>query len=135
MEWLDVVRENIYDIIGLLGVVFYVASYSALQFGKLDGNSINYCILNGAAATLVLVSLSKDFNLASAIIQIVWITVSIFGLYRYWKNRVAPGVGESCGVHTSRQDNRRKHRSNGRAYQPHRSDLRLSRKGTITFDS
>lgn len=135
MEWLDVVRENIYDIIGLLGVAFYVASYSALQFGKLDGNSINYCILNGTAATLVLVSLCKDFNLASAIIQIVWITVSICGLYRYWKNRLAPGVGDSGGVHSSRQDNRRKRHSNGQTYHPHRSDVRLSRKGTITIDS
>jgi hypothetical protein len=87
MELLELVSGNIYDIIGLLGVAFYVVSYSALQFGKLDGNSINYCMLNGAAATLVLISLSKDFNLASAIIQIVWISVSLCGLYRYVKRR------------------------------------------------
>ncbi len=77
------IGNHIYDIIGLLGVGFYVFSYGALQFGKIDGNSLRYCALNGLAASLVLISLLNDFNLASAIIQIVWITVSLCGLLRY----------------------------------------------------
>ena len=94
MELLELVRNNIYDSIGLLGVCFYIGSYSALQFGRIDGNSITYCLLNGSAASMVLVSLLfSDFNLASAIIQIVWITVSMCGLCRYWisSKMVSPG--------------------------------------------
>lgn len=75
--------ELFFDVAGLVGVLIYVGSYSALQFGKLDGNSIHYCLCNGCAASLVLVSLFHDFNLASAIIQVVWISVSLFGLWRY----------------------------------------------------
>lgn len=83
--------EVFYDVVGLIGVVLYVASYGALQFGKLDGNSIQYCMYNGGAASLVLISLFHDFNLPSAIIQIVWISVSGYGIYKYWqkKRRIA----------------------------------------------
>ena len=80
-EYLD--EEFIYNSVGLIGVVMYVGSYSALQFGKLDGNSVLYCLLNGGAAGMVLISLFYDFNLASALIQTVWISLSIFGVCKY----------------------------------------------------
>ena len=125
MELLELVSGNIYDIIGLLGVAFYVVSYSALQFGKLDGNSINYCMLNGAAATLVLISLSKDFNLASAIIQIVWISVSLCGLYRYVKRRSEVRSGNRSIV--------RSFEKKTKAPNLARRGVRVTRKGTISL--
>ncbi len=76
-----------YDLVGLLGVLLYVGSYSALQLGRMDGNSLRYCVLNGCAATLVLISLFYNFNLASAVIQVVWITVSLLGVYRYFTSK------------------------------------------------
>jgi len=72
----------IFDAAGLLGAIFYLCSYGALQFGWLDGNSLRYSVLNGIAAALVLLSLYKSFNLASALIQIMWITVSVVGICR-----------------------------------------------------
>lgn len=83
-------RELLFDVAGMAGVLIYVGSYAALQFGRLDGNSIQYCLCNGSAAALVLISLIHDFNLASALIQIVWISVSLFGLYRYVRRRRHP---------------------------------------------
>ena len=83
--WSD---EFFYNAVGMIGVVLYVGSYSALQLGKLDGNSIQYCLLNGGAASLVLISLFYDFNLASALIQTIWISVSLFGACKYWRNRM-----------------------------------------------
>ena len=77
----------LYNVAGMIGVVLYVGSYSALQFGKLDGNSIVYSLLNGCAASMVLISLFYDFNLASAVIQVVWISVSLFGVCNYWFNK------------------------------------------------
>ena len=87
MEWLISFLEYkiFYTVVGMIGVALYVASYTALQFGKLDGNSIQYCLCNGGAASLVLVSLYHDFNLASATIQIVWISVSGYGLFKHWQ--------------------------------------------------
>lgn len=74
---------QIQDVAGLLGVIFYFCSYGALQLGRLDGNSMKYSVLNGIAAILVLISLYKSFNLASALIQIIWITVSVVGICRH----------------------------------------------------
>ncbi|OED36588.1 hypothetical protein AB833_26615 [Chromatiales bacterium (ex Bugula neritina AB1)] len=78
---------EIQDIAGLLGVLLYIGSYMALQLGYLDGNSLKYSVLNGFAATFVLLSLLKDFNLASALIQLVWITISLGGMYRHITGR------------------------------------------------
>lgn len=81
---MDVPPDLIFNAIGLTGVVFYISAYAALQAGLLKGNGYSYTTLNLVAASLVLVSLSNNFNLSSAIIQITWIAISVFGLARYF---------------------------------------------------
>jgi len=71
-----------YDAIGLVGVVLYILAYAALQAGVVSGAGYAYTFMNMLAAGLVLVSLMNDFNLSSAIIQITWIAISVFGLTR-----------------------------------------------------
>ena len=73
-----------YQIAGLFGVAFYLGSYAALQTGILKGSGYLYTAVNGTAATFVLISLLRDFNLSSALIQISWIVLSIFGLTRLY---------------------------------------------------
>lgn len=67
---------------GLLGVILYVGAYAALQSGLLRSNGYSYAGANLGAASLVLLSLASDFNLAAAISQIVWIVISVVGLTR-----------------------------------------------------
>jgi hypothetical protein len=74
----------IFDAIGMTGVFFYITAYAALQAGFLKGGGYTYTIMNLIAASLVLVSLTNNFNLSSAIIQITWIVISVFGLTRYF---------------------------------------------------
>lgn len=75
---------------GLVGVVIYIGAYGALQLGMLRGNGYAYALANLVASGLVLLSLAAAFNLSSAIIQIVWIVISLFGLARiYWLERRA----------------------------------------------
>ncbi|MGX9356891.1 cyclic nucleotide-binding domain-containing protein [Roseobacteraceae bacterium S113] len=80
--------EDIYsDVIrisGLLGVAFYLGAYGALQFGFVRGNSYVYTLLNLIGAALVLIGLAEAFNLASALIQISWILISVVGLTRLY---------------------------------------------------
>jgi len=71
---------DFHTLIGLTGVAVYVASYAALQLEMLDGNGALYSVMNVAGAAMVLVSLTADFNLASALIQIIWIIIGITGL-------------------------------------------------------
>jgi len=67
---------------GAVGVLLYLGAYFLLQAGYLQGSSYVYVGLNLVGAALVLVSLIQAFNLFSAIIQISWIAISLFGIVR-----------------------------------------------------
>ena len=71
-----------YNVIGVTGFVLYMVSYFLLQIGKVKGHGNAYTIMNLTAALLVLISLADSFNLASALIQIAWILISLIGLFR-----------------------------------------------------
>lgn len=73
---------TIYSTLGALGVLLYLGAYAALQLGWLKGTSSTYTVLNLLAASSVLASLIEEFNLFSAMIQIFWIAISVFGLAR-----------------------------------------------------
>ena len=66
--------------IGCFGFVIYLGSFGSVQLGWLDGNGMLYCALNVCAASLVLMSLSGAFNMASALIQVSWIAIGLYGL-------------------------------------------------------
>lgn len=72
------------DTIGLAGVVLYVLAYFLLQIQVLASDRYTYTVLNLLAAGCVLFSLQTHFNLASAIIQISWIAISLLGLTRIY---------------------------------------------------
>lgn len=73
---------QIFDLLGFLGFIFYMAAYALLQLGRISGHSYSYTLINLTAATLVLISLVHQFNLASLLIQLAWIVISILGLAR-----------------------------------------------------
>ncbi|MEM7060353.1 MAG: cyclic nucleotide-binding domain-containing protein [Pseudomonadota bacterium] len=67
---------------GIVGVGLYLAAYALLQLGYLRGSGNAYTFLNMGAALCVLVSLLEEYSLASLLIQVSWITISIVGLTR-----------------------------------------------------
>ena len=71
-----------HELIGVAGMVMYLGSYFMLHVGTLRSDSAAYCLANILAASLVMISLLHDFNLASALIQISWIAISMVGLLR-----------------------------------------------------
>ena len=70
------------DLVGNAGVATILASYLALQLGRLDGQSVAYAALNGLGAALVLVSLWFHFNLPAFVIEACWVAISAFGVAR-----------------------------------------------------
>lgn len=68
------------DRIGVVGFVLYVINYSLLTLGWVSGDSVHYFAVNFLAAALVLIGLSNNFNLASALIQSFFITMSTLGI-------------------------------------------------------
>lgn len=76
-----------HEITGVFGFLVYIGAFAAVQIGRLDGNSNAYTLLNVLAASLVAISLLREFNLASALIQGSWIIIGLIGLgLRIWKS-------------------------------------------------
>ncbi len=89
------------EALGLSGAVLYSVSYLLSAYDRLPSQSPIYYLTKLAAASLVLISLYQDFNLASAVIQVFFIVVSLIGVVRhfspqrrtraYERSRHAPG--------------------------------------------
>ncbi|MCH9812601.1 MAG: hypothetical protein K0U47_01515 [Epsilonproteobacteria bacterium] len=75
------------DIIGTSGVAIIVLVYFLLQIDKIDPKSLNYSLTNAIGSLIILYSLFHTWNLASVIIEIFWISISLFGVYKYYKRR------------------------------------------------
>ena len=80
---MEITILDITQSIGILGFILYMLAYYLLLTGKIEGTDNSYIVMNFMAATCVLVSLIHNFILASALIQICWIGISIVGLIRY----------------------------------------------------
>lgn len=66
--------------IGVIGFLLYLIAFASLQLRWLCGHSRAHTLLSMMAAACVLVGLSVDFNLASALIQFSWIALGSIGL-------------------------------------------------------
>ena len=71
------------DIIGLMGVACVLSGYFLLQIEKVKSDGLGYLLLNLCGALLLIVSLMVTFNLASFVIEICWLSISLFGLAKW----------------------------------------------------
>lgn len=72
------------DLIGFVGVALYLLAYLLLQLQVLVSDRYTYTTLNLLAAGCVLFNLQTHFDLASALIQVCWIAISLLGLSRVY---------------------------------------------------
>lgn len=73
---------TLYGMIGIVGVVFYLGSYAALQLGYISGRGYLFPFCNLMGATCVGISIIQDWNLSSLIISISYATISVIGITR-----------------------------------------------------
>jgi hypothetical protein len=76
------------DFVGLTGVFCILAAYFLLQIEKVKGDGFWYLMLNLVGAILLLISLMVTFNLASFVIEICWLAISLFGLSKIAWRRI-----------------------------------------------
>jgi len=76
------------DLIGIIGVSFVLVTYYLLQVEKIDAKGFWYSFLNLFGAVLIMYSLLYNWNLASVIIEIFWIAISVYGVWKYLKRTV-----------------------------------------------
>lgn len=74
------------DLIGILGVIVIIFAYVLLQLEKIDAKDLIFSILNTLGAFLIIISLLYDWNLASFIMELTWMIVSLYGIWKYYKH-------------------------------------------------
>jgi CDP-diglyceride synthetase len=76
---------SIADIIGFVGVALLISTYAMLQFNRIDPKGFWYSFNNMIVAILVGISLYYTPNLASIVIEVFWFSLSVYGLFQYYK--------------------------------------------------
>ena len=79
-----------HDLAGMTGVALILASYLMLQLRRWSPTRPAYSLANAAGAALVLVSLTYEFNLSAFVVEVFWLAISLFGLWRSWQIRRSP---------------------------------------------
>tara|TARA_B100000497_G_C7645348_1_gene388048 strand:+ start:340 stop:579 length:240 start_codon:yes stop_codon:yes gene_type:complete len=75
------------DIVGLIGVTILIVTYAMLQFDRIDPKGFWYSFNNMIVAVLVTVSLLYSFNLASMVIEVFWFSLSVYGIWNYYRKK------------------------------------------------
>lgn len=73
---------SLYTLAGFVGVVMVLVAYFANQQRWLSSEDWRFPSANFLGSILLLVSLYADWNLPSAIINIVWAAISLWGLVK-----------------------------------------------------
>lgn len=72
-----------FDFVGFAGSATIIATYILLQAEKIRSDNPVYSLLNAVGASLIIVSLAFDFNLAAFVVEIFWVLVSLYGIGKY----------------------------------------------------
>ena len=83
-----------YDLVGTLGVALILFAYVLLQLERVDAKALSYSVLNLVGALLITISLLYEFNFSALVIEIFWIAISIYGIWRYYRRDSTCGEGE-----------------------------------------
>lgn len=73
---------DIFQFIGFLGMLCIVGAYFLLQMGRLNSDKLSFQIINLIGAILLIISLCVHFNLGSFLIEIFWICITFYGIYK-----------------------------------------------------
>jgi len=73
---------DILNAAGLLGVAIILLAYFLFQTEKVAKDDIKYLLLNLIGSFLMMISLLGFFNLASFILQLSWIAITIHSIYK-----------------------------------------------------
>lgn len=79
--------EILPDVIGMLGVTLVLSAFGLLNMNKVTSSTMMYQMMNLIGSMLLLFSLCFHLNIASVVIEIAWMLISLVGIYRALKKR------------------------------------------------
>ena len=77
--------EAWHNVLGMLGSILILLAYFLLQYRKIAATDLIYSSMNATGAFLLVVSLCFDFNLAAFVVEVAWVLISIYGIWRCWR--------------------------------------------------
>ncbi|MCP5080205.1 MAG: hypothetical protein GY948_00740 [Alphaproteobacteria bacterium] len=77
------------DVVGSTGALIVVAAYFATQMRYLNSDELLFPVVNLGGSLLIAFSLIFNFNLASALMEVFWIAISILGIVQGLRQRQA----------------------------------------------
>jgi len=77
------------DVVGTVGVLIIVVAYLLLQVERISPKSLEYSLSNAIGSIMILYSLMEHWNLASVVIEVFWIMISLYGVYKYFRRKYA----------------------------------------------
>jgi len=75
------------DIVGITGVLIIVIAYILMQIDRMDPKGFLFSLLNTIGAIFILISLLYSWNLASFIMEVIWLSLSLYGTVKGYKNQ------------------------------------------------
>jgi hypothetical protein len=87
MDW-----SSISDLVGMVGVILVVAAYFFLMAGHWKVEKMLFSLTNLGGALCILFSLFFHWNLASVVIELIWVVISCYKLgffLRQYLKRIA----------------------------------------------
>jgi len=79
---MDAFALDAFTIIGFVGTAVIIVAYFANQTGRLRSDDRRFPLANLIGAALIMVSLWTQWNFPSAVIEVFWIAISLYGLVR-----------------------------------------------------
>jgi nitrate reductase gamma subunit len=74
--------RTIANTVGIIGVTLILTGYFLINTNRVTSKNLGYLSLNFCGAWLILFSLLFHWNLASVLIELAWIVISVVGFYR-----------------------------------------------------
>ena len=74
-----------HDFVGFSGAAAILLAYFLLQAKKMSADSLTYSLLNLVGALLILFSLAYAWNLTAVFIEIIWVSISLVGVFKWYK--------------------------------------------------
>jgi hypothetical protein len=72
----------LHDAVGMVGVGLIMLMYILLQTGRTTADRPSFSAGNAAGAAMILYSLAFDFNFSAALIEGLWLLISLYGVWR-----------------------------------------------------
>ncbi len=77
------------DLVGSIGTLIVTAAYFATQMRVLNSDDLLFPVANLVGSLFMVYSLVYAFNLASALMELFWILISLAGIINYLRRKKA----------------------------------------------